>query len=247
LLYDDVEGTGDDLGVQLTFVTTGDGFEFLAVIGDEARKDIEAAGGAFGVGAAGDIGRKSELLFQRDDVDFATFERGRFGERDRFRSVVPELAVDGGMFIGEKAGVNAVGKRAEAKIDAGGLDLFRKDGTGGEDMTALDEIAEALGRKDPGGVPGFRGKVEAGEQSLRELIQRGMIAVGRSSGAGMASAEDFGGGLGLRGMGFGEERALHLGQKAPCMSRSQTFLSFLGQRRHDMNAIFAKQGLRRFG
>ena len=170
------EGAGDNFGEELSSITGRDSVEFAAVIGEQAGEDVETPGCTFRICLARDVGRQAEFFCQRDNVDLSALERGGLGERDLFEGVGVELAANGGVFVRKKAGAHAISDAAEPQVNAGGLNLVGRDGTGRVDLSARNQISQALRRKDSGRVLSFGEEVEIGEESLRAPIQRGMIA-----------------------------------------------------------------------
>ena len=64
----DGEGERDDLQPEGAGVAGGDLVEGLAPVGDDPREDVEATGGALGVGAGPDVVGEVQGLLQGDEV-----------------------------------------------------------------------------------------------------------------------------------------------------------------------------------
>ena len=79
LLQKNAEGAWHDFQIELAAIALAHTLEFVAVIGDQARKDIETAGGAFRIGLAGNTRRQFQLFHQLDNVDAAFFQHGWAG------------------------------------------------------------------------------------------------------------------------------------------------------------------------
>ena len=77
LLHHNAEGARDDFGIQFALVARGHAFEFAAVVRNEARKNVEASGGAFGIGFSGNVRRQAQLFHQRRHVGAAALQHRR--------------------------------------------------------------------------------------------------------------------------------------------------------------------------
>ena len=97
--------------------------EGLPAIGDEAHEHIDAAGGAFWVRGAGHTRGEIGMFEQRHDIDAVGFQHRALRQVDFVHEDRLQLVDDGGVGAGQETGAHAIGHRAEAQIDAGGLDL----------------------------------------------------------------------------------------------------------------------------
>src|SRR5207245_11206038 len=80
-IHTDRKRLGRDLDVQRTTMASVDLVEASGIVGDNAREDVEAAGGALGIAAPARLARQRERLLQRDEVDGAALERRAGRER----------------------------------------------------------------------------------------------------------------------------------------------------------------------
>ncbi len=120
-----------DFDIELTFVAILHLVEVGGLVRDQARQDVEPSGRALGVGEGGDFALEFDRLQQGHDVDAALLEDGALAQIE-FEALgvgiqLAHLVEHFRAPPGQEAGVNGVGKVAQAKIDAGGLDLVRFD------------------------------------------------------------------------------------------------------------------------
>jgi hypothetical protein len=145
---------GGDLDIEAALVAGIDAIEYRGLIGDDAGEDVEPAGGALGVGDAGDAAGERQLLHQRDDVDAALLQHRTLGEIDLVHAELLDLLEHGGAGARQEAGAHAVGDVAEAKVEARGLELIGVDRLDGEDLARAHQLAQRLVGEDAGVVLG---------------------------------------------------------------------------------------------
>ncbi len=145
---EDGEGAGDQLQVEAAPVAGGNLVEAVALVGDHAGEDVEAARGAAGVGPGGDLSREVELLDDRDEVRAVALEDGPVPQVDLAHAELGKLGLDPFPF-GQEAAAQTVGGFAEAQVDAGGLDAGGRDpvALGGDDAL-VDGPLQPLARQD---------------------------------------------------------------------------------------------------
>ena len=145
------KGARNDFGVQLAFVSLGHAVELGAVVGDEAGENVEAAGGALGVGASRNVVRQTQFLDERNDVNAVFFENGRAGQIDARHAQFLDFVGDGGVWSGQKAGSHSVGHVSQSQVKTRGLNMLGVDGGCGADVSARDQVADFLRGKDSRG------------------------------------------------------------------------------------------------
>ena len=91
LAHEDAERARGDLDVEAALVAGIDAVEHRGLIGDDAGEDVEPAGGALGVGDAGDAAGERQLLHQRDDVDAALLQHCALAEIDLVHAELLDL------------------------------------------------------------------------------------------------------------------------------------------------------------
>ena len=124
--------------------------ELGAAIGDGAGQQVEPPGGGFGVGDRLHALGQCEPLHQRDEVDAALFQHRAGGKVDAVHSEFGEPVGDRAPGTGQERGAHAVGHRAEAQIEAGGLHLFGQDRRFGGDLARIDHGGDLLAGKNAG-------------------------------------------------------------------------------------------------
>jgi hypothetical protein len=124
----DGEGARDDFDIQGARVSGPHLLELDAVIGNKASENVEAAGGAFGICAGGDAFGEMNALEHRNDVDATALQHGGASQVDGGHLNGFDPVHDRGGLAREKTGLDAIGDRPEAEIEAGGLDLAVFDG-----------------------------------------------------------------------------------------------------------------------
>ena len=112
-----------DLGIERAGMAGGHAVELGAAIGDGAGEQVEPAGGGFGVGDRLHARGQGEALHQRDEVDAALFQHRAGAELHAVHAELVEPVGDGAIAAGKERGAHAVGHRAEAQVEAGGLHL----------------------------------------------------------------------------------------------------------------------------
>src|SRR5580765_1599291 len=149
------EGTRRYFHVQRPVVTLAHAIELGAVVGDEAREDVQAPGRALRVAQGRGALLQLETLEQRDDVHAAALEHRAAADVHLVHLEVGEPVLDLRVFPGEKARTHAPGDAPQAQVEARGLDLVGLDGLERDDLLrGLDEIFDVLRGKDTGGVGG---------------------------------------------------------------------------------------------
>ncbi len=131
LAHPDREGARRDLRVERPAIGGLDRIEHLAVVGDEAGEDVEAAGGALRVGDARDAFGKVEALLQLDHIDAAPLQDRALLQRHPIERQIIELVGHAAPGAGQEARPHPVGGAPQPQIEArglelGGLDLFRR-------------------------------------------------------------------------------------------------------------------------
>ena len=141
---------GDDLGVELALIARRHLVEGAAAVGDQAREDVEPAGGALGIGGGGDPGAELEPLQQRHDIDAVPLQDRALGQVDLMQGELLDLLGDGRVLAGQEAGAHAIGDGAQAQIEARRLHLLRPDIVLGPDLVVADQRLDLLIGQDAG-------------------------------------------------------------------------------------------------
>ena len=165
LPHQHAEGARRDLGVEHAAVLLLHLVEGGALVGDEAREDVEPAGRALRVAHRRGAMAQVEPFEQRDDVDAALFQHAARGDVHLVHRELVELGLDRAL-AGQEAGTDAVRDRTEAQVEAGGLELLVDDRLEREDLLPRHHRPKFLARQDAGrvgvGRSGLGGEVESG-------------------------------------------------------------------------------------
>jgi hypothetical protein len=127
--------------------------EHLTAVGDQSREHVKAAGGALGIGDGRDVvGQFLDVLDELDHVDAAALQHRAVGQRQHIATQLLKLFLDRLGAAGQEAGAHPVRLVAEAKIDAGRLELALVDVDGGAQDAAVEQVADLLAGQNPGGT-----------------------------------------------------------------------------------------------
>ncbi len=127
LLHPHRERQGDDFEVEPAGVTVGDLVEAVGPVGDDAREHVGPAGGALRVRLAADSCREVQRLLERDEVRASRFQHDTVVAEVEF---VDDQVLHPGLdrlAVGKEAAADPVRHLAQAEIQAGGLDVRRRD------------------------------------------------------------------------------------------------------------------------
>ena len=144
LAHDDAEGARDDLGVELALIARGHLVEGAAAVGDEAREDVEPAGGALGIGGGSDPGGEPEPLQQRHDIDAVPLQHRALGQVDLMQRELLDLVGDRRILARQEARPDPVGDGAQTQVEARRLHLSRQHVDLGPDLIVADQGADLL-------------------------------------------------------------------------------------------------------
>ncbi len=172
LAHDDAEGARDDLGVELALIARGHLVEGAAAVGDEAREDVEPAGGALGIGGGGDPAGKPEPLQQRHDIDAVPLQDRALGQVDLMQRELLDLLGDRRILARQEARPDPVGDGAQAQVEARRLHLSRQHVDLGPDLIVADQGADLLigQQSGTGRACGGRGRFFARRLSKSSLL-----------------------------------------------------------------------------
>ena len=128
-LEPDGKGLWSDLQVERPAVAGPDFVEPLAAIRDEPGEDVEPPGRALGVASSPDRAWKGQRFEQRHEVDRARLQGGPWLERDRVDDELSDQVVGlvqsrlHRLAARQEARAQLVGRRSQAQIEAGRLNL----------------------------------------------------------------------------------------------------------------------------
>jgi len=161
-LDQDGEGLGRDLEIEGAVITFVHVVEAAALIGQQAHKDVDAAGRAFGIGARVQAARQVQTLLQARDVDAALLHHiAAVGQVDGVHGDVGDAFLDLAL-AGQEGGAHAPGLVRQPQVQTGGLGLIDIEGGVGSDGADRDQGLNTLEGKDAGLV----GDLKAGHAVL---------------------------------------------------------------------------------
>ena len=165
--HQDREGLRADFEVEAAAIA-GDGLvEAGAVIGDDARENVEPAGRAFRVRDAGHVRGQRQRLLDLGDINAADFQNRAGAEIHGVKHEPLDLLSRRGGRPRHEARTHPERARPEPKIEARGLDLPGPDRSGGRDRASLDQRRDRLRWKNAKSRHGSGiGDVGAAEQLI---------------------------------------------------------------------------------
>ena len=151
LAHQYAEGPWRHLGVKRALVLLADAVEFRAVIGNEPREYVEAAGGALGIAQRRHPASERQPFKQWNDVDTAAFQHPAVADVHLVHREVFEPLLDRRVFSRQETGADPVRDGTQPKVQARRLILIVPDRLYCDDFPGgFDEILELLGRQYPG-------------------------------------------------------------------------------------------------
>ena len=152
-----LKARGEILGVERPAVGSVDVVELGRPVGDQPREHVEPAGRALRVGNGEHTLAETYAFKQRHDVDAALLEHGALAEVELVHAEGVDLLLDGEAAAGKKARANPIGDGAQAKVEAGRLNLLVFDRHRGGDDLVAHQLADRLRRQHPGRMLRRRG------------------------------------------------------------------------------------------
>ena len=116
--------------------------ELGATVDDHAGQQIEAPGGAFGIGDGADVPGQRERFHQRHQIDAALFQHGAAGQVHAMHLEIGQAVADLAPAPAQERGAQPPGAVAQPQIEAGGLDLFGQDRRLGRDGAIGDQLLQ---------------------------------------------------------------------------------------------------------
>ena len=143
--HEHAESARRNLRIQRALVTFAHAIELGAVVGDEAREDVEPSGRAFRIAQRRGAALERQMLEQRHDVDAAALEHRAVGDVHLVHRQLFEPLLHRRAFPGQEARAHAVGDRSQSQVEACRLKLLLLDRLErGDFLGDLDLILELL-------------------------------------------------------------------------------------------------------